>query len=126
MTKTPGDPSVYFAAERTLLSWARTALSVMGFGFVVARFGLYLRMLGDHDPHDLQHAISTGIGVALVVLATIATTVAAAQYHRFLKTLPNAERPRHYWLGFAFWYAVALSLLGALLAVYLIVWMYQV
>ena len=47
-----GDPRVYFAAERTLLAWIRTGLTVVGLGFVVARFGLFLRMLrGDSDAH---------------------------------------------------------------------------
>ena len=37
------DPRVRFAIERTLLAWIRTGLALMGFGFVVARFGLFLR-----------------------------------------------------------------------------------
>jgi putative membrane protein len=37
------DPRVYFAAERTLLAWIRTGLTVVGLGFVVARFGLFFR-----------------------------------------------------------------------------------
>jgi putative membrane protein len=32
----------YLAEERTFLAWIRTGLSLMGFGFVVARFGLFL------------------------------------------------------------------------------------
>ena len=39
------DPRVFFAAERTLLAWVRTGLTIMAFGFVVARFGLFLRLL---------------------------------------------------------------------------------
>jgi uncharacterized membrane protein YidH (DUF202 family) len=39
------DPRVYFAAERTLLAWVRTGIAIMAFGFVVARFGLFLRLL---------------------------------------------------------------------------------
>jgi putative membrane protein len=35
--------SDYLAAERTLLAWIRTGLALMGFGFVVARFGLFLQ-----------------------------------------------------------------------------------
>ena len=33
------------AAERTFLAWIRTGLALMGFGFVVARFGLFLQQL---------------------------------------------------------------------------------
>src|SRR5437763_12794119 len=36
------DPRVALAGERTLLAWVRTGLAMMGFGFVVARFGLFL------------------------------------------------------------------------------------
>jgi putative membrane protein len=37
--------SDYLAAERTLLAWIRTGLALMGFGFVVARFGLFLQQV---------------------------------------------------------------------------------
>ena len=39
------DPRVLFAAEHTLLAWQRSAIALMGFGFVVERFGLFLRMV---------------------------------------------------------------------------------
>lgn len=39
------DPRVYFAAEPTFLAWIRTGLALMGVGFAVARFGLFLRGL---------------------------------------------------------------------------------
>ena len=45
MLNTEADPRVYFAAERTLLAWIRTGMTIMAFGFVVARFGLFLRLL---------------------------------------------------------------------------------
>lgn len=38
------DPRVFFAAERTLLAWTRTGIALMGFGFVIERFGLFLHM----------------------------------------------------------------------------------
>ncbi len=37
--------SDYLAVERTFLAWIRTGLALMGLGFVVARFGLFLQTL---------------------------------------------------------------------------------
>jgi uncharacterized membrane protein YidH (DUF202 family) len=37
----PNDPRVFFAAERTLMAWTRTALTLMGFGLALERFGLF-------------------------------------------------------------------------------------
>jgi uncharacterized membrane protein YidH (DUF202 family) len=39
------DPRVCFAAEQTFLAWIRTGLALMGFGFVVARFGIFLQQI---------------------------------------------------------------------------------
>ena len=33
--------SDFLAAERAFLAWIRSGLALMGFGFVVARFGLF-------------------------------------------------------------------------------------
>ena len=51
------DPRVYFAAERTLLAWVRTGLAVIGLGFVVARFGLFLRVLRNVGRFAHSHTI---------------------------------------------------------------------
>ena len=55
----PDDPRVRFAAERTLLAWMRTGLALMGFGFVVARFGLFLREIAAAG-HVTAHQNATG------------------------------------------------------------------
>lgn len=83
------DPRVYFAAERTLLAWIRTGLAMMGFGFVVARFALYL---GDLPlPAGGSPARPAGIslwfGTALVVLAIIVTLSAALTHTRLVRRL---------------------------------------
>lgn len=52
------EPTVYYAAERTLLAWVRTGLAMMSFGFVVARFGLFLQELAAASTS--HHFRSTG------------------------------------------------------------------
>jgi len=43
--KPVGDLRDYLAEERTFLAWIRTGLTLMGFDFVVARFGLFLEVM---------------------------------------------------------------------------------
>jgi putative membrane protein len=67
------DPRVYFAAERTFLAWIRTGLGLMGVGFAVARFGLFLRQMQSDQTHMPVHTtgLSVWSGVALVALGVI-------------------------------------------------------
>lgn len=113
------DPRVYFAAERTLLAWVRTGLTVMGLGFVVARFGLFLRLAG-RGAAGTGHTGSTMIGVGLVLLGSAAIGVAAWQHARFCRGLANQRRPRHSLAVWSILFAAALSAVGMLLAGYIL------
>jgi putative membrane protein len=112
------DPRVYFAAERTLLAWLRTGMAVMGLGFVVARFGLFLRVAAGETLSQAWRWESTTIGVALVLLGALAVALGAWKHVRFCRTLIPAERPPNFWLSSAVWFSVALAVLGVILAVY--------
>lgn len=84
------DPRVHFAAERTFLAWIRTGLALMGFGFVVARFGLFLKELAATRP-DLgikSSGFSQWVGTALIlagVVVNVGSTVAHIDTVRALK-----------------------------------------
>ena len=85
------DPRVYFAAERTILAWIRTGLTLMGFGFVVARFGLFLTLL--HQAQSQPHFFAIAVGVALILLGVLSVAASAIQHKRFVATLSRAQLP---------------------------------
>jgi putative membrane protein len=119
----PEDPRVRFAAERTLLAWMRTGLALMGFGFVVARFGLFLREIAAVG-HVAAGQHSTGwslwIGTALIGLGVAVSLVASYEYYRFvcLSKRGRAYAPRTALLAVVV--GVILALLGIVMALYLI------
>ena len=115
------DPRIYFAAERNLLAWVRTGLAMMGFGFVVARFGLFLREIAAmraQTPVDPPGA-SLLVGMTLVVLGVAVNLYAAAQYRRMIDRLNRNQTLHFRALSLGTVTAVALALLGAALAAYL-------
>lgn len=83
------DPRVALAAERTFLAWVRTGLALMGFGFVVARFGLFLREWAALQSGRLpaSHGISLGLGIGLVVLGIVLNVASLVRYRRYVKAL---------------------------------------
>jgi len=98
LPSTGSDPRVHFAAERTLLAWLRTGLTVMAFGFVIARFGLFLQILSLQVPNPAVHAqtgVSALLGVALVAIGTAMIVAATLQYRRLIATLPARDRPQY-------------------------------
>jgi putative membrane protein len=87
------DPRVYFAAERTFLAWIRTGLALMGIGFAVSRFGLFLRQVTAAESHLPANTHATGVslwsGVALVALGVIVTLSSVRRHLQLTRELSS-------------------------------------
>jgi len=115
------DPRVFFAAERTLLAWMRTGLTVIVVGFVVARFGLFLRLLSLQAPSvGVEARFSAMLGVLFVLAGSIGILVATVQHGRFVATLAASDLPPSYSRRFAVVASAVIGALGVLLAAYLV------
>jgi putative membrane protein len=119
----PLDPRVYLAAERTLLDWVRTGLAMMGFGFVVARFGLFLRELaGLPGVSPYQHSgFSLWVGTTLIILGVAVNLGASVKHWHTVRRLERGQPMRFRPLSLGMMVAWLLGLLGLLMATYLIV-----
>lgn len=87
--------SDHAANERTFLAWVRTGIAVMAFGFVVAKFDLFLRLAGAQAAstklvlggHQLVGDVS---GLLLIVVGAAMIALAAL---RFRKTAQDIDAP---------------------------------
>jgi putative membrane protein len=118
----PVDPRIYFAAERTLLAWVRTGLAMMGFGFVVARFGLFLRELAaiPGAPAHQTTGLSLGAGTTLVVLGVAVNMSAAVRHWLTIRQLDRGQPLKFRAVSLGTGVAVLLGMLGLLIAGYLV------
>jgi len=116
------DPRVYLAAERTFLAWIRTGLSLMGFGFVVARFGLFLREI-EFSQHPLtMHSarFTLWVGTVLIMIGVVVNFFSAWQHVRFVSAVKRgtevADRPA----TMAVVIALILAVTGLAMTIYLL------
>jgi putative membrane protein len=117
------DPRVYFAAERTFLAWIRTGLGLMGVGFAVARFGLFLRQMRASETHSVVHSsgLSLWSGVAIVFLGVIVLISSVAQHLTLIRELQTGSWVPGRISRNAVILASLLALVGLGMSVYLLV-----
>ena len=112
------DPRVFFAAERTLHAWNRTSLSLMAFGFVIERFGLFVTLLMPQHNMPLQRGISFWTGLGFVLVGVFVAAYSTVQYRKVVRSLKPVEIPEGYRTGLGVITNLFVAVLGIVLTVY--------
>ena len=82
----------HLANERTFLAWIRTSIALMGFGFVVVKFSLFVKqlslMLADKTVVPAK-GFSAYIGISLVVIGALTALIGFIRYWQIRKQILN-------------------------------------
>lgn len=106
MTRQPNDRQrEHQANERTFLAWLRTSVALIGFGFAIARFGLFLRQISTAITHQSPPIDpifnSETLGLSLVIFGIAVIALAAWRYGQVFQQIEQGDyRPNPFtvWL----------------------------
>ncbi len=98
-----------WAAERTLMSWIRTSMSMISFGFVINQFFHW----ADEASLKIGNFPSKAFGLALIVIGTLTMVLATFQHVRLVRGLGvgTQDKPAPL-MSLALGVAILLCLLG--------------
>ena len=110
--------------ETSLLVWLRTSLGVMGFGFVIARFGLFLREIAqtnqlDVHAHPWLTQVNTLTGTGLIVLGIVILLIAVWNHQQVVDRLHRGKLALPSRWSLSVIVSLLLTALGMGLAIYL-------
>lgn len=87
-------PTDHLANERTFLAWIRTSIALIGFGFVIVKFALFVQQIslvmgGKALPAGKGH--SGTVGVIMVIFGAIIAFLSYLRYRNIEKQLNNSQ-----------------------------------
>ncbi|MEL6928827.1 MAG: DUF202 domain-containing protein [Cyanobacteria bacterium J06600_6] len=100
------------AAERTLMAWIRTCLSLIGFGFGVDRIITALQKSAVANYFDNPLFLTRILGLSFIGIGTVAIILAAIEHRQELRHIKQANyryKPRS---SLAFMVAISISVTG--------------
>jgi putative membrane protein len=115
----PSKPSDHLANERTFLAWIRTSISIIVFGFVVAKFGITLReflRISGNAAHESGTSLMIGLG--FMVMGILMALMSGYRYQVTMRQIDAGDfKPAKTIVTVM---AVLAAIVGTILAAYLI------
>lgn len=100
------------AAERTLMAWIRTCLSLISFGFGVDRIVTALRQSSVSTYIEDPIHLTRILGLSFIAIGTSAIVLAALEHRRELHHIQNDDYRYHHRSSLAFVVAISISVTG--------------
>ncbi|MBK9151016.1 MAG: DUF202 domain-containing protein [Saprospiraceae bacterium] len=115
------DSREYLANERTFMAWTRTGIAIMAFGFVVAKFSLFIRQLGlitqTNNITFIHKGYSSFIGLVILSIGAIIIPLAYFRYKQVNNQITNGNFSENHFLP------AALTIMTVLVSLSLIVYL---
>ena len=125
--KPAADLRDYLAEERTFLAWIRTGIALMGFGFVVARFAIFVQQL--HLPQQFSaaqsHELSPWFGAALITTGALVNLFSAQRFMRLSGEMERNQFADRSLSRQGVFMASFVALVGIAMTIYLILFLAQ-
>lgn len=84
----------HMSNERTFLSWIRTGIGIMVFGFVIVKFSLFVNQLPStffKDSNIPKNGLTIFIGISLVLTGAITILLSYCKYRQVHRLLQRGE-----------------------------------
>ncbi|HEY4937066.1 MAG TPA: DUF202 domain-containing protein [Puia sp.] len=116
-----GKISDHLANERTFLAWIRTSVGLMGFGFVVVKFSIFVKQFSivmERPAPTTPHGYSSVMGISLVAFGALIGILSFYRYRKIEKQISNpGYKPSGVLINLL---AAAILLIGIFLVIYLL------
>lgn len=110
------------ANERTYLSWIRTAIAMMAFGFLIEKFELFLRVIAA-EVHTQQHLHSSvtieTVGILMMVISVMIMIGSSVRYLKQYNDISSSEEKKSAAGGIGFILALLMIMISLFLVIYI-------
>ncbi len=116
-----GKISDHLANERTFLAWVRTSIGLMGFGFVVVKFSIFLKQISfavDRTIPTVSRGFSSIMGIGLVAFGALIGILSFFRYRKIERQISDPSyKPSGILINLL---AASILIIGMFLVIYLV------
>jgi len=119
------EANLYFSAERTMLSWQRSALAFIALGFALERYAFMKNIDLPNHINNIHYLISEFVGLSFILLGAFIAFQSAVHHKRFINSLPLEELPTRYFFAMGPIAGFTITIGGIFLMIWILLGIYN-